>query len=166
MQNWPAEFDISLVYTPSEGTASNGAKSKNRAPHAWASALIASSGSTEFQFPADYHPTPRDKDGKEAVLREQWATALASVLTWKWVCGSCVELLGAQLVGADVLVWWHDDKIPYRGTVDAYDDVSMCHRVLYEDGEWEFVNLTIEPACFGTTAELSLPVQEPTKKKK
>lgn len=91
------------------------------------------------------------------MFREQWAVACAALHPWQWICGTCVEVLGGRLVGADVLVWWHDDKLAYRGTIDAYDEVSKCHRVYYEDDEWEFVNLTIEPACFGSLEEFALP---------
>jgi hypothetical protein len=65
-----------------------------------------------------------------------------------WLCGACVVLLGKVLVGALVVVWWHDDAQPYRGRIDAYDDTSRCHRVFYEDEEWEFVNLALEPVVF------------------
>ena len=165
MQNWPADFDISGVYTPpgteTAATTTTSAKAKNKPPHAWASELIASSGSTEFQLPLTHALNKREGQGerrshKDDLLREQWATAVAAIRTWRWLCGSCVEVLGAQLVGADVLVWWHDDKQAYPGTIDAFDEVSLCHRVLYQDGDWEFVNLTVEPACFGSLLDVCI----------
>ncbi|KAJ1425445.1 hypothetical protein B484DRAFT_480317 [Ochromonadaceae sp. CCMP2298] len=76
---------------------------------------------------------------------------------WSWLCGACVHTVGPQLLDADVLVWWHDDRRPYAGRVDAFDATSRCHRVLYEDGEWEFVNLAAEPAAFSLRGELQLP---------
>jgi hypothetical protein len=33
----------------------------------------------------------------------------------------------------------------YKGTVNAYDNLSGKHRVLYDDGEWEFLDLCSEP---------------------
>lgn len=43
------------------------------------------------------------------------------------------------------------------GVIDAYDEASRCHRVMYEDEEWEFVNLAIEPVGFGSEQGFSLP---------
>jgi len=64
------------------------------------------------------------RDRKEAALREQWAAALACTTTWAWLCGSCVVALGAALIGVDVMVWWHDDAVSYRGE-------SMCVIIQY-----------------------------------
>ena len=49
------------------------------------------------------------------------------------------------------------------GTIDAFDEASGTHRVLYEDNEWEFVNMAIEPVAFGSTEDF---VVAPAKKKK
>ena len=134
----------------------------------WAAELIASSGSTDFQLPADYKPNPKDsperRDHKEAVFREQWAAAVACTNKWRWLCASCVTTLGAALIGADVMVWWHDDTQAYRGCIDAYDEASQCHRVMYQDQEWEFVNLAIEPIAFGSAEDFVLPT--PTRRRK
>ena len=62
-----------------------------------------------------------------------------------WMCPDCIVTLGSELLGRRVLVWWADDKVLYPGTIDAYDAASARHRVLYEDNEWEFLNLSAEP---------------------
>lgn len=162
--------------------------------HAWASALIAS-GSTEFQFPPDFAHNSRDsrerRDRKEQQLRDQWDAAVEEARTgggggagssaaatprtalnkpWSWLCPQCVQELGNALIGVDVTVWWHDDAQCYRGVIDAFDEASQCHRVLYEDNEWEFVNLAIEPAAFGSAGDFVLPppagASSSTKRKK
>jgi hypothetical protein len=65
-----------------------------------------------------------------------------------WLCATCVPTLGAGLIGTEVSVWWHDDAEGYSGVVNAFDHVSGCHRVLYEDDEWEFLNLAVEPVLY------------------
>ena len=68
---------------------------------------------------ADYVLNTRDsqdrRDRKEASLREQWAAALACTHQWRFLCGACVLALGPALVGTEVMVWWHDDALSYRG---------------------------------------------------
>lgn len=173
VSNWPAEFDIDCAYMPAPPESSTTAApiSSSMAQYssgAWAASMIAATGSKEFQFPDNYVVNTRDnqdrRDRKEAALREQWTAALASTTKWRWLCAGCVESLGPMLIGSDVSVWWHDDALSYRGSIDAYDETSKCHRVMYEDNEWEFVNLTVEPACFGSTEEFVLPAASRRKK--
>lgn len=196
VSNWPADFDITAPYIPAHADAADtntsAAASASAAEetgattssvpksHTWASALIASTGSTEFQFPLDFAHNNRDsrerRERKEQHLRDQWSAAVeearegggssagatprpAPGKSWSWLCPLCVQDLGAALIGVDVTVWWHDDAQCYRGVIDAFDEASLCHRVLYEDNEWEFVNLAIEPAAFGSAAEFVLPQQ-------
>ena len=64
----------------------------------------------------------------------------------KWVCPSCIRQEAKKLLGSRVAVWWHDDQQFYFGCINAFDEVSECHRVLYEDQQWEFLNLAVEPA--------------------
>lgn len=64
-----------------------------------------------------------------------------------WLCKDCVVKLGASLKGSKVNVWWHDDEKSYEGIIIAFDEVSKCHQIEYEN-EWEFVNLAIEPVAF------------------
>lgn len=49
------------------------------------------------------------------------------------------------MVGCPIRVWWPGDAVYYDGTVDAFDTFSLLHRVNYDDGEWEFVDLSAEP---------------------
>ena len=35
----------------------------------------------------------------------------------------------------------YDDQTYYPGTISDFDTVSQCHRVVYDDGEWEFISL-------------------------
>lgn len=69
-------------------------------------------------------------------------------LHWNWMCGSCIGKLGEALVGRKVKIWWIDDYKSYSGTLTAMDEVSRCHCVLYDDQEWEFINLSVEPVLF------------------
>lgn len=68
---------------------------------------------------------------------------------WKWICGSCISKLGGDLVGRKVKIWWVDDYKSYSGSLNAMDEISRCHCVLYDDQEWEFINLSVEPVLFG-----------------
>jgi hypothetical protein len=60
---------------------------------------------------------------------------------------SCLHAAGSadELQGRELKVWWHDDATSYRGRVTSFDRASMCPCVLYDDMEWEFVNLAVEP---------------------
>ena len=53
-----------------------------------------------------------------------------------------------ELLNRSVLVWWQDDGCCYHGIVNAYDPSSQRHRVLYDDGEWEFIDLASEPVVY------------------
>uniref|UniRef100_A0A5B7B5K5 Tudor domain-containing protein n=1 Tax=Davidia involucrata TaxID=16924 RepID=A0A5B7B5K5_DAVIN len=52
-----------------------------------------------------------------------------------------VELLGANLVGSKVKVWWPKDEMFYEGVIDSFDPVKKKHKVLYADGDQEMLNL-------------------------
>ena len=64
---------------------------------------------------------------------------------WLWFCPPCVLDQGAELIDKKVQVWWQDDARYYQGVVRAYDAASERHCVLYDDREWEFINLGTEP---------------------
>jgi len=49
------------------------------------------------------------------------------------------------LIDERVQVWWDDDLTAYFGVINAFDKNSQCHRILYDDLEWEFINLGAEP---------------------
>lgn len=65
-----------------------------------------------------------------------------------WQCKNCVASSGEGLLGQKVAVWWRHDACSYPGHIDAYDAPSNTHRVLYEDNEWEFLMLGLEPYLF------------------
>ena len=67
---------------------------------------------------------------------------------WAWLCPECIATGGGGLAGTKVRVWWWDDKTSYEGVVDAFDGPTGRHRVLYDDGEWEFISLSVEPVGF------------------
>mmetsp|Transcript_3685 Transcript_3685/g.3836 ORF Transcript_3685/g.3836 Transcript_3685/m.3836 type:complete len:206 (-) Transcript_3685:116-733(-) len=50
----------------------------------------------------------------------------------------------------------------YKGIVNAYDKLSGKHRVLYDDGEWEFIDLCAEPVLIEHSKEHSLDSLGPT----
>jgi hypothetical protein len=127
---------------------------------AWAVAKIAATGSAEFQMPDDYRVNTQDsferRNRKIEDLRRQWADALKQPPDWSWLCSTCITKLGKALIGAVVNVWWHDAREGHRCTVDAFDQASGCHRVLYASGVTEFVNLSIQPIAFARIGGVSL----------
>ena len=46
------------------------------------------------------------------------------------------------MVGKRIQVFWSGDSKWYSGIVDAFEPVSGKHRILYDDGEWEFAVLS------------------------
>lgn len=79
---------------------------------------------------------PRSSPGVGAAVRET---------KWVWQCPSCIAQMGQSLAGRRVSVWWADDAAAYEGHINAFDVLSKRHRVLYDDGEWEFLSLPSEP---------------------
>jgi hypothetical protein len=79
-------------------------------------------------------------------------------LSWSWICPSCVLNQGSALSGKKICIWWTSDRVYYRGEVQDYDDVSCCHRIAYEDLEWEFIFLGAEMVLY-----LDAVVEEDTK---
>ncbi|XP_024361716.1 sister chromatid cohesion protein PDS5 homolog A isoform X1 [Physcomitrium patens] len=49
-----------------------------------------------------------------------------------------------SLVGCGIKVWWPLDKRFYKGSVVDYDAKKRKHKILYNDGETEILNLTKE----------------------
>ena len=82
---------------------------------------------------------------------------------YDWLCPACAHsgVVGEQVVGRAVKVWWKDDAQFYCGTVNAYDTASGKHRVLYDDGEWEFIDIGVEPVL----TDMEPPI-DPTVKEK
>ncbi|XP_045821255.1 sister chromatid cohesion protein PDS5 homolog C [Trifolium pratense] len=46
-----------------------------------------------------------------------------------------------NLVGERVEVWWPKDREFYKGVIESFDSAKKKHKVLYDDGEVEVLNL-------------------------
>ena len=53
---------------------------------------------------------------------------------------------GEDAVDWRIRVWWKDDKCFYGGYVVSFRDKSGRHKVEYDDGEVEWLNLDTEEA--------------------
>ncbi|MED6115307.1 hypothetical protein PIB30_089216 [Stylosanthes scabra] len=51
---------------------------------------------------------------------------------------------GEDLVGTRVKVWWPEDEMYYEGVIDSYDRSKKKHKVSYDDGDKEILNLKKE----------------------
>ncbi|KAK9280152.1 hypothetical protein L1049_013839 [Liquidambar formosana] len=51
---------------------------------------------------------------------------------------------GGGLLKKKIKVWWPDDHMFYEGVIDSYDSVLKKHKVLYNDGDVETLNLKTE----------------------
>ncbi|XP_010275763.1 PREDICTED: neurofilament heavy polypeptide-like [Nelumbo nucifera] len=51
---------------------------------------------------------------------------------------------GENLVGAKIKVWWPIDHQFYKGVIDSFNPVKKKHKVLYDDGDEEILNLRKE----------------------
>ncbi|CAI9759701.1 unnamed protein product [Fraxinus pennsylvanica] len=51
---------------------------------------------------------------------------------------------GKNLVGSKVKVWWPKDRMFYEGIIDSFDSVKKMHKILYNDGDEEKLNLRKE----------------------
>eukprot|EP00941_MAST-03F_sp_MAST-3F-sp1_P003536 g3536.t1 len=56
-------------------------------------------------------------------------------------CSMCIHSYGNRLVERRIKVWWDDDKTFYSGTIDAFVKSLGYHRISYDDGEWEIIDL-------------------------
>ncbi|KAM0859217.1 hypothetical protein ACQ4PT_047335 [Festuca glaucescens] len=54
------------------------------------------------------------------------------------------KVFDESLVGSRIKVWWPDDKKFYNGVVESFDDFSEKHKVVYDDGDVEQLQLTDE----------------------
>ena len=50
----------------------------------------------------------------------------------------------AEAIGWKVGVWWNDDKMFYEGSVKAYNEEDQKHKILYDDGTEEWLDLSKE----------------------
>ncbi|XP_058785938.1 sister chromatid cohesion protein PDS5 homolog C-like isoform X2 [Vicia villosa] len=56
--------------------------------------------------------------------------------------GSGVKEYGENLVGLRVEVWWPKDREFYKGVIERFDPIKKKHKVVYDDGEVEVLNLS------------------------
>ncbi|KAH1124430.1 hypothetical protein GYH30_014245 [Glycine max] len=57
---------------------------------------------------------------------------------------SSTKEYGQNLVGLQVKVWWPDDHEFYKGVIVSFDSAKKKHKVLYDDGDEETLNLVKE----------------------
>ncbi|GKB51540.1 phospholipase-like protein [Tanacetum coccineum] len=57
---------------------------------------------------------------------------------------SVTEERAESLVGRRIKVWWSEDKSYYRGVVKSFDSSTKRHKVLYDDGVEELIDLNQE----------------------
>jgi hypothetical protein len=89
------------------------------------------------------------------------------------MCPDCIQLEGSSLIGRNIKVWWTDDQAFYKGHINYFDEISGLHRILYDDGQWEFLRISAEPFVFLTNRikkndcilEQSLPISTPNNNK-
>ncbi|XP_057525126.1 sister chromatid cohesion protein PDS5 homolog C-like isoform X2 [Amaranthus tricolor] len=48
---------------------------------------------------------------------------------------------GEEMVGIRVMIWWPDDKKFYEGSIEHFDHSTGKHKVVYTDGDVEFLKL-------------------------
>ena len=94
-----------------------------------------------------------DKTAESSSSRRRSRAGSPDVQPWCWQCNDCVRTNGCDLIGCPIRVWWTGDEVYYDGIVDAFDAFSLLHRVNYDDGEWEFVDLTAEPYVVAISEE-------------
>ncbi|PNX86692.1 sister chromatid cohesion PDS5-like protein, partial [Trifolium pratense] len=57
---------------------------------------------------------------------------------------SVIKEYGQNLAGERVEVWWPKDRVFYKGVIESFDSAKKKHKVLYDDGEVEVLNLVKE----------------------
>lgn len=62
------------------------------------------------------------------------------------------EVLGANVVGREVEVFWPGDECFYYGTVDGFRPESGEHEVVYDDGNKEILQIAMQTVRWGPTA--------------
>ncbi|KAI5403849.1 hypothetical protein KIW84_051121 [Lathyrus oleraceus] len=90
--------------------------------------------------------------------------------------GSGIKEYGENLVGVRVEVWWPKDREFYKGVIERFDPIKKKHKVVYDDGEVEVLNLarqkwnaieadSVADGEGGDHASLEASLEMPTKKK-
>ena len=64
------------------------------------------------------------------------------------VCAACVQSRPQVFLGQRVMVYWDQDKTWFVGKVRDFDPLTGQHRIWYDDGEWEFVDLSEQELSF------------------
>ncbi len=57
-------------------------------------------------------------------------------------CELCLNQNATSFIGRRVWILWPQDHEWYKGKIQAYDPSSYKHRVVYDDGEWDFLHLS------------------------
>ncbi|PAN12331.1 hypothetical protein PAHAL_2G259800 [Panicum hallii] len=144
-----AFFSSSPTPSPSPSTPNNGAFKPSPSPlnprAARRSTLAAASPSPHKQ-----PPPPAAREEKRAKRDKKERDAAAPV--------AAAAAPAAEVVGRRLRVYWPLDDAWYEGRVDAYDAGSRKHRVKYDDGEEEQVDLGKERFEWAATGEESTPL--------
>lgn len=105
-----------------------------------------STGRSRHKHSSDHRSTTLAKQSQSDSRGGDAGGGADSLSDVSWVCPQCLHEEGERVVGRRVAVWWPDDRRYYRGVVTDYEQCSCECRVLYDDGEWEFVYLPAEVA--------------------
>ncbi|CAK8568553.1 unnamed protein product [Lathyrus sativus] len=90
--------------------------------------------------------------------------------------GSGIKEHDEKLVGLRVEVWWPKDREFYKGVIEHFDPIKKKHKVVYDDGEVEVLNLarqkwnsieadSVADGEGSDHASLDASLEMPTKKK-
>ncbi|KHN29621.1 nucleolar protein dao-5-like isoform X1 [Glycine soja] len=89
-------------------------------------------------------PTSGTKSTKDGKSEETPKTNVKRKRTPGKENDSDVKEYGENLVGLRVKVWWPKDHEFYIGVIDSFDSAKKKHKVLYDDGDEETLNLVKE----------------------
>ncbi|MED6171778.1 hypothetical protein PIB30_043996 [Stylosanthes scabra] len=84
------------------------------------------------------------KSNKDEASEETPKTKVKRKLTPEKENESDTKEYGENLVGLRVEVWWPDDNQFYKGIIDSFDSAEKKHKVMYDDGDEEILNLRTE----------------------
>lgn len=75
--------------------------------------------------------------------------------SWHWLCPNCLIAHPNEVINRKIQVWWNDDHKYYPGIIKAFDETSRRHCILYEDDEWEYINISVEPILLANPLTLA-----------